>query len=218
MTKAMNNDPRSALIGAARQFYQLGWMLGTAGNLSAKLPDGSFWITASGKSKGKLDLNDFVRIGCDGTAIEFPHPDNRPSAETSIHQAIYSLFPEAKACYHVHSVEANLVSHLAQQESLPLPPLEMIKGLGIWDENPAVSIPIFENYLEVPRIAAEIGDRFRSSPPDLPALLIRHHGVTVWGTSTEEAENRLEIVEYIFRYLVALGDRQPASVVFRTDE
>ncbi|MGH2415067.1 MAG: class II aldolase/adducin family protein, partial [Microcystaceae cyanobacterium] len=97
----MNPDPRPTLIAAARQFYQLGWMVGTAGNLSAKMPDGSFWITASGRSKGKLCGSDFVRISPDGGILESPHAANRPSAETSIHQAIYSLFPDVNACYHV---------------------------------------------------------------------------------------------------------------------
>ena len=199
----MHQDPRSHLIAAARQFYQLGWMVGTAGNLSARMPDGSFWITASGKSKGKLTENDFVRINLAGEVLELPNAVNRPSAETSIHQSIYTLFPQAQACYHVHSVEANLVSHFTTGDTLPLPPLEMLKGLGIWEENPEVSMPVFTNHLQVPKIAQEIRDRFQNHPPAIPALLIRHHGVTVWADSCTKAEHYLEIAEYIFRYLVA---------------
>lgn len=197
------NDPRPDLIAAARQFYQLGWMVGTAGNLSARMPDDSFWITASGKSKGQLTEKDFVRVSLEGETLESLDPNNRPSAETSIHRSIYSLFPLAKACYHVHSIEANLASTINTGDKLPLPPLEMLKGLGVWEENPQVVMPVFANYLEVPRIAAEILDRFQVSPPDVPALLIVNHGVTVWGNSTLEAQNHLEIAEYIFRYLVA---------------
>ncbi|WP_013323770.1 methylthioribulose 1-phosphate dehydratase [Gloeothece verrucosa] len=199
----MTSDLRQDLINAARQFYQLGWMVGTAGNLSAKLEDGSFWITASGKSKGQLQENDFVRVSPQGEVLESPHPQNRPSAETSIHQAIYSLFPQANACYHVHSVEANLVSRFTEGEILPLPPLEMLKGLGVWKENPEVVMPVFKNYLEVPRIAQEISERFSATPPDVPALLIVYHGVTVWAESTEKAQHYIELTEYIFRYIVA---------------
>lgn len=199
----MNRDPRQDLITAARQFYQLGWMVGTAGNLSAKLSDGSFWITASGKSKGQLRENDFVRVSPQGEVLDSLHPQNRPSAETSIHQVIYSLFPQANTCYHVHSVEANLVSRYREGDSLPLPPLEMLKGLGVWQENPEITLPVFKNYLEVPRIADEIKNRFQLTPPNVPALLIVDHGVTVWAESTESARNYLEIAEYIFRYIVA---------------
>jgi methylthioribulose-1-phosphate dehydratase len=208
----MKSDPCKVLITAARQFYQQGWMVGTAGNLSIRNDDESFWITASGKNKGELAERDFVRVNLAGEVIESVTPDNRPSAETSIHQVIYALFPEAQACYHVHSIEANLVSNFGTQdafspsassEAIALPPLEMIKGLGIWQENPQVKMPLFENYLEVPRIAQEISDRFSSNLPDIPALLIRNHGVTVWGRSPEATQNYLEIVEYIFRYIIA---------------
>jgi methylthioribulose-1-phosphate dehydratase len=199
----MNTDPRPTLIAAAGHFYQLGWMVGTAGNLSARMPDGSFWITASGRNKGQLSLGDFIRIAPDGTVLEQPSADVRPSAETSIHQAIYSLFPDAQACYHVHSIEANLVSRFSDGDTLPLPPLEMLKGLGVWEENPNVAIPVFANHLEVPRIAGDICERFKATSPPMSVLLIRNHGVTVWASSPEVAHNYLEVAEYIFRYMVA---------------
>ena len=199
----MKTDPRPTLIAAAGHFYQLGWMVGTAGNLSARMPDCSFWITASGRNKGQLNNGDFIRIAPNGTVLEQPLPDVRPSAETSIHQAIYSLFPDAQACYHVHSIEANLVSHFTEGDTLPLPPLEMLKGLGIWEENPKVVMPVFTNHSEVPRIASDICKRFQTASPPMSVLLIRNHGVTVWASSLEGARNYLEVAEYIFRYMVA---------------
>ncbi|NMG07930.1 methylthioribulose 1-phosphate dehydratase [Brasilonema sp. UFV-L1] len=195
-------DSRVELISAARQFYHQGWMVGTAGNLSARLPDGSFWITASGRSKGELELGDFVRVYPNGK-VEKPSTDLKPSAETAIHQVLYALFPEATSCYHVHSVEANLVSRFVKDDTLPLPPLEMLKGLGVWEENPDCAMPIFANHLQVSCIADEIKQRFTTTPPQLPALLIRDHGVTVWAPSSRTARNYIELVEYIFRYMVA---------------
>ncbi|MFM2430837.1 MAG: hypothetical protein RLZZ511_2050 [Cyanobacteriota bacterium] len=195
------DDPRPQIVAAAKYFHDRGWMLGTAGNLSAKLPDGSFWITASGKSKGELTENDFIRLWPDGHT-ESPVPSNKPSAETSIHTAVYALYPEAQACYHVHSVEANLVSNFTDQGELPLPNLEMIKGFGLWTENPNCTMPLFANHLEVPKIGQEIRDRFQEQLPAIPALLIRNHGVTVWGRSPEDARNKIELAEYIFRYMV----------------
>jgi methylthioribulose-1-phosphate dehydratase len=194
-------DLRQDLVAAARYFHGRGWMWGTAGNLSARMADGSFWITASGKSKGELSDTDFIRMCPDGT-IEKPTENLKPSAETSIHEAIYALFPEAMACYHVHSIEANLVSNFTQETMLKLPNLEMVKGFGIWEENPNCFMPLFDNHLEVPLIGQEIRDRFAQEPPQIPALLIRNHGVTVWGRSTEDARNKIELAEYIFRYMV----------------
>lgn len=202
MSKHTIIDPRSQLMTTARYFYQQGWMLGTAGNLSARLSDGSFWITASGKSKGELLVGDFVRITPDGS-VTASASNVLASAETAIHQLLYHLFPEAQACYHIHSIESNLVSRLVTEDSLPLPPLEMLKGLGICQENPYCVIPIFTNHLQVAQIAVDIENRFAVNPPIIPALLIRDHGLTVWATSLEAARNYIELFDYIFRYMVA---------------
>lgn len=201
-TNSKKIDPRLELINTACHFYQQNWMVGTAGNLSARLTDDSFWITASGKSKGELTINDFVRVTLEGKILEQVSADVKPSAETIIHQTIYTLFPQAQACYHIHSIEANLVSHYTDGHELPLPAIEMLKGLGVWEEKPQVGMPVFENYLEVPKIAAEISDRFHTTPR-IPALLIRDHGITVWANSLVAARNYIELVEYIFRYIVA---------------
>jgi methylthioribulose-1-phosphate dehydratase len=74
--------------------------------------------------------------------------------------------------------------------------------LGMWDENPQCVMPIFTNHHQVPKIAEDMRSHFHSKPPQIPALLIRDHGVTVWGKSIETASNYIEVAEYIFRYLL----------------
>ncbi|MCC5636383.1 methylthioribulose 1-phosphate dehydratase [Nostoc sp. CHAB 5844] len=202
MSNQTITDPRKELIATARHFYQQGWMVGTAGNLSVLLSDRSFWITASGLSKGELSTSDFVRIYPDGR-VETASSHLKPSAETAIHQLIYTLFPEAQACYHIHSIESNLVARFLHGDTLPLPPLEMLKGLGVWEENPCCAVPIFTNHLQVSQIVAEMSDRFKISPPKIPALLIRDHGITVWASSPQAARNYIELIDYIFGYMVA---------------
>jgi methylthioribulose-1-phosphate dehydratase len=132
-----------------------------------------------------------------------PAPQAKPSAEASIHQAIYTLFPEAWACYHVHSVMATLLSSQAEADYLVLPAIEMIKGLGVWEADPVVKLALFTNHPHVPQIADDISARFQQQAPEVPACLIRNHGITVWGSSPEEARNRVEVVEFLFQYLIA---------------
>jgi len=197
------DDPREVLTGVARHFYHQGWMMGTAGNLSLRLLDGTFWITASGKAKGRLTSADFLRIAPGGEVLERGRPDDRPSAETSLHEALYRLFPEAGACFHVHSIPGNVAARLAEGDTLRLPPLEMLKGLGIWEQAPDVSLAVFPNHLHVPRIAEEMEARFATAPPRVPGFLIRDHGLTAWGRDAEAALNHVELFEYIFGYLAA---------------
>lgn len=207
MSQSFDTIPtRQALVEIARDFHARGWMPGTAGNLSARDPHNpaSFWITASGHPKGRLDVNDFVRVEVDsGVTLEALSEGAKPSAETSIHQAIYQLFPTATACLHVHTVDACLATHELPLNAIEisLPPLEVIKGLGVWVEDPRVSLSLFANWLDVPRIAQEMSDRFSDLPPTLPALMIRDHGITVWGETLQQAYNRVEIVEFIMSFM-----------------
>jgi len=195
-------DPREILAADARSLYSRGWMHGTAGNLSLRLGDGSFWITASGKAKGRLGAADFLRLAPGGEVLERGRPADRPSAEASLHVEVYRLFPEARACYHVHTVAANVASCLAPGGDLPLPPIEMLKGLGVCEERPEVALAVFANHAQVPAIAAEVAARFRDAPPRLPGFLVRAHGLTVWGPEPQEAMNRLELFEFLFDCLL----------------
>lgn len=207
MTPGFNDLPqRAALAAIARDFHSRGWMAGTAGNLSARCSDDdkNFWITSSGLPKGNLDERDLILVQIEsGEVVERLRPDAKPSAETSIHQVIYRLFPEAHACLHVHTVDACLATAGAPRNALDLrlPALEMIKGLDLWEEDPIVELPLFDNWLDVPSIAREIERRFRSQLPQVPALMIRNHGITVWGKNLQHAYNRLEIIEFIMSYL-----------------
>ncbi len=193
-------DLRDELAAIGRSFYDRGWMLGTAGNLSARLPDGSMWVTASGVHKGKLERRHFVRMSVAGEVLEAPE-GARPSAETALHQAVYGWDPSMGACLHVHTVAANLATRLHDGD-VPLPPIEMIKGFDLWEEAPRVSAPVFANPLHVPLIGEAVAARFAIDPPRVPLFLIRDHGVTVWGRTLEQAANRVEIAAYVFEILV----------------
>lgn len=198
-----DHDIRTTLIANAAYFYQRGWMMGTAGNLSARSGADDFWVTASGCAKGELRVQDFVRVSLHGDLLEKGRPDAKPSAETSLHQAIYTLYPEACACYHVHSVEANLASHLADGEGwLPLPPIEMLKGFGIMGEAPSVRMRVLPNHAHVPDIAADMLKQLTPENNGIPAFLIRDHGVTVWAKDQITARHYVELAEYTLRYIV----------------
>jgi methylthioribulose-1-phosphate dehydratase len=199
-------DPREALAALAKLFYERGWMMGTAGNLSLRLPDCSFWITASGKLKGRLGPADFLRVAPGGAVLERSGPADRPSAETCVHDAVYRLVPDAGACFHVHSVAGNVAARLSEGtggRTLRLPPLEMLKGLGIADEEPEVDLAVVPNHAQVPRIADELVARFAAEPPRVPGFLIRDHGLTAWGADADAALNHVELFEYLFAYLAA---------------
>jgi methylthioribulose-1-phosphate dehydratase len=134
---------------------------------------------------------------------------DRPSAETAIHAALYRRLPEARAALHGHSIDASLVSMRLPRtaKALRLPAIEMLKGFDLWQQNPKVDLPLFENRLDVGRIALEIDQRFRRTAPAITALMIRGHGATVWGRGLQEAYNRFECLEFILAVAARRGGR-----------
>jgi len=173
-------------------------MVGGAGSLSARLDDGSFWITDTGKPRGELTKEDFLRITGRGE-------NDAAVNEAVMHRALYETFPNTRAVYHIHSIEANLVTEWRDSGGAPLPALEMLKGFGLDEQEPQVTVPIFENHLRVAYIAKEIRERFKATSPEVPGFLIRHHGLTVWAESTERARTYIELFDYVFKYMIARG-------------
>jgi methylthioribulose-1-phosphate dehydratase len=197
-------SPQAALVEIARDFHARGWMAGTAGNLSARADDAHFWITASGLPKGRLEESDFILVRvADAAIVEHSRANQSPSAETAIHAALYARFTQARACLHGHSVAACLATaRLPKQvQGLRLPPLEMVKGFGLTEQNPKADLPVFDNHLDVARIARDITRRFNKTIPKVSALLVRGHGPTVWGDSLQQAYNRFEILDFLLTYL-----------------
>ena len=200
------NAPKQDLSNIGQILYERGWMWGTAGNLSSRTDEG-IWITASGVNKGSLGPDDFILIDKQGSVLE-ASKDKKCSAETTLHLAVYQHFPDQQACLHVHTTTSNLVCQIPEvnlQQNFPkwlnIPPLEMLKGLGIWNEEPDCSIPIFPNHAHVPRIATEVSSALKAGLIQVPGFLIEHHGLTVWGQNINEALNRLECFAYIFKYI-----------------
>ncbi|QDX91381.1 methylthioribulose 1-phosphate dehydratase [Brevibacillus laterosporus] len=183
-------------------FARRDWFPGTSGNLSIKISDVplQFAVTASGKDKTKLTPEDYLIVDENANSVE---PTNlKPSAETLVHAVIYQSIPDAGACFHVHTIANNVISELyAQKQSFSIHGQELIKGLGIWEENALLSVPIVENYADIPALALAIKEAIRS---DVPGVLIRNHGIYAWGRNDFEAKRHIEAFEFLFEYQLRL--------------
>ncbi|SCK30159.1 methylthioribulose 1-phosphate dehydratase [Streptomyces sp. WMMB 322] len=191
------------LAALSRQLYERGWMPGTAGNLSVRLPDGHAVITGSGRDKGTLTRHDMALVDT-GTGGQLSPGLPRASAETTIHAAVYRT-TRARAVVHVHSPYATAVAcragDPARTRTLPLTGFELLKGLGL--KHPAAcDLPVFPNWREVPRIAADVAGHLGATADAPPGLLITDHGITTWGDDLRQARNRLECLESICQLLL----------------
>jgi methylthioribulose-1-phosphate dehydratase len=200
VTLEQRADAFRRLDEAKLAFARRDWFPGTSGNLSIKLSDDplQFAVTASGKDKTKLSPEDYLVV--DGESRPVEPTALKPSAETLIHAVVYKRIPQAGACFHVHTVWNNLVSELYfGQRAFSIQGQELIKGLGIWEENARITIPIVENFAHIPTLAAAID---KVITPDVPGVLIRNHGIYAWGANDFEAKRHLESFEFLFEYHV----------------
>jgi S-methyl-5-thioribose-1-phosphate isomerase/methylthioribulose-1-phosphate dehydratase len=194
------------LAMTARALYDRGWMDGTAGNLSTRLlgTPGHALITGSGRSKGTLTAADLVTVASD-TGEPLAPTGTRPSAEVSIHAALYRRYPACGAVVHAHPPHATAVATLVGPGSVRFADFEIIKGLGVSDPS-VVEVLVLPNHADVALIAEEMFKQLRDDGP--PVVLIGHHGATTWGPDLETARNRMESLEALCQ-LHLLTERTP---------
>ena len=177
------------------------WFMGTSGNLAIKVADEplEFLVTASGKDKKKRTAEDFLLVDANGQ----PAAETllKPSAETLLHCAIYGK-TKAGCSLHVHTVANNVISELyGDAGKIDFQGLELIKAFGLWEEDAVLTIPIIPNHADIPALAAAFEPYITA---DKGAVLIRNHGITVWGKDGFEAKKLLEASEFLFQYQLAL--------------
>jgi methylthioribulose-1-phosphate dehydratase len=183
----------SELIDAGRFLFARGWVPATSGNFSARLADGRLALTVSGRHKGRLGMDDILLADADGTSLDA----RRPSAETALHTQLYRRFPEIGCVLHPHTVHATLLSRLSDAPLL-LQDYELLKAFpGVDSHLCSVTVPVFANDQDIPRLAASV-DTWMDRNPPIHGYLIAGHGFYTWGSSVQDALRHVEAFEFLF--------------------
>lgn len=193
-----------ALRDVGAYFYQRGWSVGTSSNYSVVLDRDplELLVTASGKDKGQLTRQDFVRVNERGAATSPSQP--KSSAETLLHVAA-AQSRDIGAVLHTHSIWGTLLSDLYfENGGFTIEGYEMLKGLaGITTHEHSIWIEIFDNTQDIPVLANDVRRRFADPARPLShGYLIRKHGLYTWGRDLDEARRHVEIFEFLFECLV----------------
>ncbi len=180
------------IIRAGRRMDRFGWVPGTAGNISHRLPGGQVALTRSGGHKGFLDTNSVIAVDLGGRVVR---GSGRPSAETMLHTQIYAEFAHASAVLHGHSVAATVLSMTTDSASMQFSGFELLKVFeGQQTHDATLTLPILDNDQDIAGLCTRVA-------PLLPSMtmgyLIRGHGVYIWGPSMETALARLEGLEFL---------------------
>jgi methylthioribulose 1-phosphate dehydratase / enolase-phosphatase E1 len=203
-------DARSLVCELCAAFYRLGWVSGTGGGLSIKVGD-RIVMAPSGVQKERMAPDDlFILDGSSGEVLHTPAPKPPPARPPKLSEcaplfmAAYEL-RGAGAVIHSHSLSAVLATVLAGEGApeFRVTHLEMIKGIaghGCFEE---LVVPIIENTAR----EAELTDRLRAAIAAYPrssAVLVRRHGVYVWGKDWIQAKAQAESYDYLFEAAVRM--------------
>ncbi|XP_045476435.1 probable methylthioribulose-1-phosphate dehydratase [Harmonia axyridis] len=209
MDSSSAEHPRNLIPELCKQFYHLGWVTGTGGGISIKL-DNKIFIAPSGVQKERLLPDDLFVQDMSGNDLELPPKEKklRKSQCTPLFMCAYK-FRNAGAVIHTHSKAAVMATMLFPGKEFRCTHLEMIKGIRNhklsrnyrYDEQ--LIVPIIENTPFEEDLTERLSEVINSYP-ETCAVLVRRHGVYVWGDSWQQAKTMTECYDYLFDIVVQM--------------
>ncbi|MGG5886231.1 aldolase [Falsiroseomonas sp. HC035] len=183
---------RTQLCELAKSLFDRGYSVGTAGNVSVRLPDG-YLMTPTNSCLGRLDPERISKLGPDWAHLS----GDKPSKEVFLHRAVLDARPEAGAVVHLHSTHATAISCLAPEGGdAEIPPLTPYFVMRIGRRLPCVA------YYRPGDAAME--PAVHAAARAAKALLLANHGPVVSGASLTEAVHAAEELEEAARLALVL--------------
>lgn len=189
------------------QFFHAGWVTGTGGSISIRHGN-RIYMTPSGVQKERINPEELFVLDVDGNILSVP--SRKPDFISPKLSDCSSLFlhaykqRNAGAVLHSHSFCANLITSLFEGKSeYRISHQEMIKalaGYGYFDE---LVIPIIENTAWEHELSDKLGETIAKYPKAV-AVLVRRHGMYVWGNSWEQAKRHAEALHYLFEVTIRM--------------
>jgi methylthioribulose-1-phosphate dehydratase len=197
-----NVSPRALVVELCKQFYAQGWVSGTGGGISIR-HDGKVYLAPSGVQKERIVADDMYVLAEDGSVLEYPKTAGlKPSACQPLFFNAFRL-RDAGAVIHSHALDATLVTML-YGDAFECTQLEMIKGIeghGYYDK---LIVPIIENTAYEHELADSMAAAIEAHPRSY-AVLVRRHGVYIWGKDWAQAKTHAECYHYLFEAAVRMA-------------
>ena len=202
VTSSDPTHPANLIPELCRLFYELGWVTGTGGGITIRHEDKVF-IAPSGVQKERIKPEHIFVL---------PYPEQSPSPHTDrvfLRRPVQKLKESActplfwnafdlrgaGSCIHTHSQNAVLATLLWSGPVFKISHQEMIKGVRIGGNGKTLSyldtlvVPIIENTPHEEDLRDSMAAAMEQYP-DAAAILVRRHGVYVWGNSWESAKTQ----------------------------
>lgn len=189
-----------ALVVVGRKAVSAGLVIGSGGNLSARLPGADACVvTASGTWLDELTREDFALVGIDDAHVRDGHP--RPSSEVALHLATYRVRADVNAIVHLHPQTSVLLDALG----LPIRLLTLDQAYYVRQVR---STPFVQSGTQ------ELADVGAAAVADgCNCVVLGHHGSSTVGETIELAHKRAANLEEAARAtltMLQLGDTTTA--------
>ncbi|KAK6934248.1 Class II aldolase/adducin N-terminal [Dillenia turbinata] len=209
-------ETRALIAELCRQFYTLGWVSGTGGSITIKVHDDSIrkpqqliLMSPSGVQKERMEPDDMYVISPNGSVLYAPSPKPYPhkplkcSDCAPLFMKAYEM-RNAGAVIHSHGMESCLVTMINPlSKEFRITHMEMIKGIqghGYYDE---LVVPIIENTAHERELTDSLAKAIEAYPK-ATAVLVRNHGIYIWGDSWISAKTQAECYHYLFDAAIKL--------------
>jgi methylthioribulose 1-phosphate dehydratase/enolase-phosphatase E1 len=200
VVEELHEHPLTLIPELCKQFYHLGWCTGTGGGMSIREGD-EVYVAPSGIQKERIrsdsiyvfDMNMNIKRTQPGACL-------RPSACTPLFFNAYKL-RNAGAVIHSHAPEVAMITMLYPGREFRISRLEMIKGIKGYGYEDTLVIPIIENTPHEAELTDTMYDKMVEYP-NCSAILVRRHGIYVWGDTWQEAKSQAESYHYLFNFII----------------
>ena len=194
------SSPRELICELSRQFYAQGWVSGTGGGISIR--DGDILFMApSGVQKERLQPSDIFEVNFNGDVTRTPSDGGKLTACAPLFMNVFNQ-RDAGAVIHSHSQSAVLATLIFDTE-FRITEIEMLKGIRATGYHDELVVPIIENTAEESELAETMAAAIDSYPQS-DAVLVRRHGVYVWGNDWIQAKTQAESYDYLFSMAVEM--------------
>jgi len=179
--KGTAEEIKDELLFVAKESLRINLVHGTAGNFSARLPDGNVAMTPSSLPYETMTLDDLVVLDLDANVVE---GTRAPTTEKALHLACLKAYDDIHAVIHCHAKFCTMFALTRQPIPCVIEEVEALVGGDI----PVAGYEFTGSQELADEVSKWVGDR--------AAVLMANHGLLTVGKSPKDALKLAQLVEF----------------------